>query len=53
MYLRAKNYDPFTARPTAEHFADSRPEQSADERHMPHRCELHSGPMNRWIERLR
>jgi hypothetical protein len=53
MYLRARKYDLFTAWQSAEHFTDSEPRHLADERRIPYRCELHSGPMNRWIERLR
>jgi hypothetical protein len=53
MYLRARKYDLFTAGHAAEHFADSGPEYFVDERRKPYRCELYSGPMNRWIERLR
>jgi hypothetical protein len=53
IYLKARNYNLFTARQTAELFAESEPEQLAGKQRMPYRCELHSGPMNRSIERLR
>ena len=55
MYLRARKYDLFTARQTSERVADSDPRLFAlKSRIQPiARCEHHSGPMNRWIERLR